>query len=157
MMTRTSMIALAIAGVVALGGVLPALAQDGTEVPSEDPAGAASSHGHGHARWRDAFVAALAQELGIEQSRVEDALAAVRQRMRSQRAAERRAALDDRVDEAVEAGQLTQEQADAIREAVEDGVLPLGGDHRGGRHRGHGRFRGLPGDAPSADAPSGPA
>lgn len=102
---------------------------------------------------RDAFAEALAAELGVEKEKVAAALEKVREQMRAEagtrhegrgrpdgvrpdgarpdgarpdaeeRAAERQARLAERLDQAVADGKLTREQADAIRKAIESGVL----------------------------------
>ena len=54
-------------------------------------------------------------------------------------------ALENRLDEAVKAGRLTQEQADALKERLESGDVPLFGGPGGppGDHHGHGMLVGL--------------
>ncbi|MDM4720101.1 hypothetical protein QTQ03_11115 [Micromonospora sp. WMMA1363] len=84
------------------------------------------------------FAEALAEELGVDTDKVTAALAKLREERKADRperperpnAADRQAALEERLDQAVEDGKLTQEQADAITAAVEAGVFPAGG--RGG-------------------------
>lgn len=138
----------AIAGAVVTGAVLPALAQDDTT--SEESAEDGTPREEARAAREAAFAEALADELGIEQDRVEDALAAVRERLRAEWEEQARAALEERLAQAVEDGDLTQEQADAILEATESGVLPFGGRHG---HRGHGPgWRFGPGPEASSDA-----
>ena len=71
---------------------------------------------------REAFQAAVAEELGVTTAELESAY---------------KAAALERVDAAVEAGRITEEQADAMRERVESGDvfgprLFFGGDHLGG-------------------------
>ncbi len=74
----------------------------------------------------DAIVADAAAELGVEPAELRDAL---------------QQALANRVDEAVEAGRLTEEQGAELKERIESGDFPLfGGPHRGGMHH-HGIFR----------------
>jgi hypothetical protein len=76
----------------------------------------------------DAVVADAAAELGVEPAELTDAL---------------QQALSNRVDEAVEAGRLTEEQGAELKERIESGDFPLfGGPHRGGMHH-HGFLRGL--------------
>jgi hypothetical protein len=76
------------------------------------------------------FVRTLAQELNKSESQVRQALQAARREL-----------LDRRLDAAVKAGRLTQQQADAIRRRVEQGA---------------GRFSNGPGPAPmSGPAPVG--
>ncbi|HVK28207.1 MAG TPA: hypothetical protein VM575_07695 [Nocardioides sp.] len=66
-----------------------------------------------------AFVTALAQELGIEESKVSDALETVRAAHR----AERRTELVDRLDQAVEDGDLTDADKESVLKAYDAGVL----------------------------------
>ena len=128
----------------------PALAQDGTESPSEDATAEATEapeaevetesdddgdgqdrvrafplfgfHGLGHG---EEFLEDLAAELGVSVEDLEAAIDAVRDRQ-----------FDEHLAEAVEAGVLTQEQADEIREARENGE-PFFRDFR---RPGKGRF-----------------
>jgi biotin operon repressor len=81
----------------------------------------------------DQFAATLAEELGLSEDEVEDALAALREEAFSVHREE----AGERLDEAVESGKLSEEEADAIRERLEslpappelgpreDGALPL--------------------------------
>lgn len=120
----------AVAGVLAAGAVIPAVAQDDTS--TERSQGGSTEDRVPGAR-AGAFAAALAEELGIEQERVEEALANIREERRAEVRERRLSALEERLAEAVENGDLTQEQADAILEAAEDGVLPLGPRRHGPR------------------------
>jgi hypothetical protein len=73
---------------------------------------------------RDAALAAsLAEALGIEESRVTAAL----EELRSEKQAEKAAALKTRLDQAVTDGKLTRAEADAVTKAVESGVIGGGG------------------------------
>lgn len=131
--TRKALAGIGVAGALALASV-PALAQDATEtpdVPSEVEAFRDARHAE--------FAAALADELGLPVEEVEAALESVRADLQAARQEERLAALQERLDEAVAAGDLTQEEADAIIAAAEAGVLPFG--RRG--MRGHGGFGGF--------------
>jgi hypothetical protein len=73
----------------------------------------------------DAVLADAADQLGVEPDELESAI---------------EQALENRLDEAVQAGRLTQEQADALKERIESGDFPLfggpgpggPGDHHGG-------------------------
>lgn len=65
----------------------------------------------------------LAKALGIDEAKVTDALTA----LDSERNAERAAALQSRLDQAVTDGKLTQAEADAVKKAVEAGVIGGGG------------------------------
>ncbi len=70
-----------------------------------------------------AVVADAAKQLGIEPAKLSDAL---------------KRALENRVDAAVAAGRLSKDQADALKERIESGELPLffAGPHEGFRHHG---------------------
>ncbi|MBW3561194.1 MAG: hypothetical protein KY437_01720 [Actinobacteria bacterium] len=114
----------AVAGVLVVGAVIPATAQDDPPTPQEESNGHANRGAHA-----DAFAAALADELGIDRARVDDALRNVRADLQEQLRERRLTALEERLADAVEDGDLTQEQAEAILEAAEDGVLPLGRHH----------------------------
>lgn len=90
---------------------------------------------------REDFAARLAEELGLDTETVSEALEAVHEDLREEWSAERAARLTERLAEAVEDGDLTQEQADAILAAVEAGVLGdgrLGGGPGGGFGPPHG-------------------
>ncbi|WP_114560693.1 hypothetical protein, partial [Desertihabitans aurantiacus] len=65
------------------------------------------------------LASALAEKLGIEESVVTDAV----EELRSERQAERAARVEERLTRAVEDGTLTQAEADAVRKAIEEGVL----------------------------------
>ncbi len=66
----------------------------------------------------DAILADVAEQLGVEPAELEGAI---------------EQALEDRLDEAVAAGRMTQEQADALKERIESGEFPLfGGGGPGG-------------------------
>jgi hypothetical protein len=77
------------------------------------------------------FTATLADELGISEDEVEDALEASRE----QAFEEHRDELEQRLDEAVESGRLSEERADAMREGLDgDGppmLAPAPGGHIG--------------------------
>ena len=60
--------------------------------------------------------------LGVDEAEVKAAL----DQIRAAYEAEGPAALDGYLDEAVRWGILTQEEADAIRQAVEEGMTPVG-------------------------------
>jgi hypothetical protein len=69
---------------------------------------------------RDAALAkALASKLGVGEAEVKAAI----DEIRAERQAERAAALKERLDAAVQAGTLTQTEADAVQKAVEKGVI----------------------------------
>ncbi len=72
----------------------------------------------------DAILADVAAQLGVEPDELEGAI---------------EQALEDRLDEAVAAGRMTQEQADALKERIESGDFPLfGGGGPGGPGGMHG-------------------
>jgi hypothetical protein len=83
------------------------------------------------AQRQDELAAALAAELGIDKARVAAALEKVQAAQREKASAERTAQLKTRLDEAVQEGRLTADEAAAIRKAAEAGLLPPGGG--GGR------------------------
>jgi hypothetical protein len=76
---------------------------------------------------------ALAAELGIDSSKVRSAL----EDLEAAREAERDQALTDRLDQAVKDGKLTQAEADAVKKAVDAGVI--GGGPGMGLHLGRGQ------------------
>ncbi len=75
---------------------------------------------------RAALAAELATALGIDEGKVPEALPA----LETERDAERGAALQSRLDQAVTDGKLTRAEADAVKKAVEAGVI---GGGPGGR------------------------
>jgi hypothetical protein len=136
------------AGVLALGLAVPAvaLAEGATPSPSTSASGTPDPSASGApgqpeggkadrerrgAERRAALAEGLAKELGIDQDKVEAALEKVEANLATAARTERQARLKERLDQAVEDGTLTQEQADAILKAAEAGVLP-GGAGRGG-------------------------
>jgi hypothetical protein len=60
--------------------------------------------------------------LGVDEAQIRAAL----DQIRAAYAAEGPAALDAYLDQAVQSGILTQEEAEAVRQAVEQGVINLG-------------------------------
>jgi hypothetical protein len=76
---------------------------------------------------------ALAKELGIDSSKVSSALTD----LEAAHQAERDKALTDRLDQAVKDGKLTQAEADAVKKAVDAGVI--GGGRGLGLHLGRGQ------------------
>ncbi|WP_229403516.1 hypothetical protein [Micromonospora okii] len=145
---------LAAAGVLGVGIAAPAVAfaEDApTPKPSASSAGGTDRQQQRADRQAE-FAEALAKELGVSADKVTDALEKIREQHKADRpgrgeqargergerpdAAERQAALKERLAQAVKDGKLTQEQADAITKAAEAGVLPGGGPGRG--HAGHG-------------------
>jgi hypothetical protein len=69
-----------------------------------------------------ALVQVLSEMLGVDEAQIRAAL----DEIRAAYAAEGPAALDAYLDQAVQSGILTQEEADAVRQAVEQGVINLG-------------------------------
>ncbi|MFD0822262.1 hypothetical protein ACFQ0D_28980, partial [Micromonospora zhanjiangensis] len=136
---KTMLAGLAAAGVLSAGIAAPTLAfgADATPAQSTSPSGSASASGSaataGDQR-ETAFAAALAKELGVPQEKVTAALRKLREQRQADHkaqqdktAADREAALKQRLDRAVKDGKLTQQQADAITKAVKAGVLPGAG------------------------------
>lgn len=127
-----------IAGALAVAVASPALAEDPTPSPSASSSAADQPDREAfRAQRQDELAAALATELGIDKAKVAAALEKVRTAQQGKAQADRTAQLKTRLDAAVKAGTLTQEQADAILKAAEAGVLPHGGP--GGRHGGGAR------------------
>lgn len=85
-----------------------------------------------HAARQAELAATLAEELDVDTSTAATALERAQARLIEQHRVEHRAALQERLDAVVEAGELTREQADAILAAVEADVL--GGFWRRGHH-----------------------
>lgn len=140
-----------VVGLLAAALAVPAFAQgaDETGNPSADetPSVEAEKQAEAEGRFgavRTAFVEALAEELDLPVERVDEALTAVREQMVEEHRERRLEGLQERLDAAVAAGELTREQADAIADAAEAGVLRDGG-HRGfGWHGGPGWHGGGP-------------
>lgn len=74
---------------------------------------------------KSAIVASLAETLGIEEATVQAAI----EELKSERQAERAAAVQERLDAAVADGSLTQAEADGAAKALELGII--GGGVRG--------------------------
>jgi hypothetical protein len=84
---------------------------------------AATQFGGSPGEESQAIVNDAAQQLGIQPSKLSDAL---------------KTALKHRVDAAVTAGRLTKEQGDEIKERIDSGDFPIfGGPHEGRGHFGH--------------------
>ena len=73
----------------------------------------------------DAIVADAAEQLGVESAELEAAL---------------KEALKNRVDAALAAGRITEEQATEMKERIDAGEVPLVGMGPAGHHRGHHGF-----------------
>ncbi|GAB3072759.1 hypothetical protein GCM10027053_42470 [Intrasporangium mesophilum] len=71
---------------------------------------------------QDQFAQLLAKELGLDVNKVKTALAEVR----TAAAADRQKAFDDRLDQAVKDGKLTQSEADAVKKAAKEGIIGMG-------------------------------
>ena len=124
---------------------MPALAQD-TEDQSSQVAGQGADDTDTadaedrRAEMQASLADALAAELGLDADEVAAALEKVQTDLRAEMQAEHLERLEERLAEAVEAGELTQEEADEVLERAESGEL------RGpGRRGGHGGPGG-PGD-----------
>ena len=143
----------AVIAALGLGAALPAIAQDAAA--DANATEQATSPEDQRAARDSEFAAALAAELDLDADTVATALERVRDDMLAEHEAERRAALQEQLSAAVEAGELTQEQADALLAAQEAGVLRgfAGNGHAGGPG-GHGGPGGPGGRGGPLDAPS---
>ncbi|MEH0928283.1 hypothetical protein [Micromonospora sp. CPCC 205558] len=130
---------LATAGVLGVGIAAPTIAFAADSSTPTSSASTAPAPG-ARADRQGEFAEALAKELGVPTDKVTAALEKIREQHRPtdrpQRpsAEDRQAALKQRLEQAVKDGKLTQEQADAITKAVEAGVFPGPGGHRGAHH-----------------------
>ncbi|MFI7521969.1 hypothetical protein [Micromonospora globbae] len=148
---------LATAGVLGVGIAAPTMA---FAADNASPAPSASTTDDGQRQKasdrQSAFAEELAKELGVSTDKVTAALEKLREQHKADRperpsAEDRQARLEERLDQAVEDGKLTQEQADAILDAVESGVLGGGGFGGPGRHGGWGGH----GDRDGSGSPEG--
>lgn len=121
----------AAAGALAVGIAAPTVASAAAgSSPTPSPSSSEGTAGQQQRADRKAeFAEALAKELGVPTEKVTAALEKLREQRMAERparpdAAERKAQLKERLDQAVKDGKLTQEQADAIMKAVETGVFP---------------------------------
>lgn len=139
--SRRRLLVLAAAGLLVAAFAVPAFAQNATPEGS-DPTSESTSEQtprqERHAARHAAFAEALSEELDLPVDQVTEALTTVRERLREERMDARRDALQERLDDAVANGDLTQEQADAILNAAEAGVLRGRRGFGGGRHHPHG-------------------
>jgi hypothetical protein len=142
-MSKKTLLALGASGVLALGiAAAPAVAY---AADNDRSTTTQSEHRRGQfGADQQKLAAGLAKELGLDESKVSDALTKVREQLRSEAKAnaeskddsarpdgtDRAAALKERLAAAVKEGKLTQAEADAIIKATEAGVL--GGGPRGG-------------------------
>ncbi len=160
MRRKTTLASVAIAGVATLALGLPALAQsDAPDATPESSSSAKPDFEERKAEHRAELAERLAEELGLDTDEVAEALETVMTELREEHQAERLAALEERLAEAVEAGRLTQEQADAILEAAKSGDLqPPRRGMRGGMHGGGPGMEDAPeagSDSESGFAPDG--
>jgi hypothetical protein len=120
---------------------VPALAQD-TESQGSQVAGQGADDTDTEdaedrrAEMQAALADALAAELGLDADEVAAALEKVQTDLRAEMQTEHLERLEERLAEAVEAGELTQEEADEVLERAESGELR--GPGRRGGHGGHG-------------------
>lgn len=120
---------------------VPALAQD-TESQGSQVAGQGADDTDTEdaedrrAEMQAAPADALAAELGLDADEVAAALEKVQTDLRAEMQTEHLERLEERLAEAVEAGELTQEEADEVLERAESGELR--GPGRRGGHGGHG-------------------
>ncbi|HUH06450.1 MAG TPA: hypothetical protein VML96_01460 [Egibacteraceae bacterium] len=108
----------AVVAVLLAGAAIPALAQsDGAPAPERQ------MQEERRAERRAALAAGLAEELGIDEATVAAALDKVLDDLLEEAKADARAAVEQRLDAAVADGRLTQEEADRLLEAFDDGAL----------------------------------
>jgi hypothetical protein len=166
MRTKRAVVGVLAAGALAVGVVVPALAQadpDDGDTTTEDTFRA--DRAERRAAHQGAFAAALADELGLPVDEVTAAIEKVTEQHHAEMQASRTERLRERLDAAVEAGELTQEEADELLERHEAGEFPLRGrdgsrlgprmgggsgpgggpSGHGGGHFGHGGGRGAHG------------
>jgi hypothetical protein len=130
MRTKRAVVGVLAAGALAVGVVVPALAQDDagsgdTATTTEDTFRA--DRAERRAAHQEAFAAALADELGLPVDEVTAAIEKVTEQHRAEMRTSRTERLRERLDAAVEAGELTQEEADELMERHEAGEFPLRG------------------------------
>lgn len=146
---KTIIAGLATAGALGLGIAVPAVAFADNGSPSPAPSGSTSApekrDGDGERRGSERgkelgekLAKALAEELGVPEEKVTAALEKLREQHKAEkpekpkgdRDTDRRAGLEERLEQAVKDGKLTQEQADAVKAAFDADVL-LGPGGRG--------------------------
>ncbi|MDO3394638.1 hypothetical protein QWJ41_02795 [Nocardioides sp. SOB44] len=132
----------ATAGTGLAAWAVPALAQD-TESQGSQVAGQGADDDNDtedaedrRAEMQAALADALAAELGLDADEVAAALEKVQTDLRAEMQTEHLERLEERLAEAVEAGELTQEEADEVLGRAESGELR--GPGRRGGHGGHG-------------------
>lgn len=160
MLTTRRLVLLSVAAMVAIALAVPALAQSDESSPDASAGATAKSDGATddyegrHAERRAAFVEELATELDLPTEQVDTALTAVREQLAAEHRADVTERMIERLDAAVADGALSQEQADAIAAAAEEGLLgDLRPDHRRWGHAGWGAVGG-PDGHPSASVPN---
>jgi len=138
MKRKTALVAGSIATAAALGLGLPALASAGPDDSGSSSAPGVAQRQEWREEMHDELAQRLADELGLPASTVSDALDKVMDQMRTEHRAERLDTLRERLDQAVENGTLTRKRADAIYDAVKEGVGPWFGEGGMGMGHGHG-------------------
>lgn len=142
MMSRKQLlVGLASAGVLGVGIAAPTVALADDKSPTPSASTSTDQGGDRQQRRADRqqeFAESLARELGVPTDEVTAALEKLREQHRADRperpsTEDRQAKLKERLDRAVKDGKLTQEQADAVLEAVDAGAFPGPGGHG---HRG---------------------
>lgn len=136
-MTKRSIIqslaATAVVGILGVGILVPAIAQESGD--DTTTAGETSDRGAAREERKAEFAAALAEELGLDAETVATAIETVREELRAAREAEHRGELEENLAAAVTAGDITQEQSDALLAAFDADLWPFDG-------RGHSRHHG---------------
>lgn len=131
-------------GIAAWG--VPALAETTSEQSTDQSTEQSTDKEDRRAQMQGALGEALAAELGLDADEVTAALEKVQSELRTEMQAEHLAQLEERLAAAVEAGELTQEEADEMLERAESGEL------RGPRgHGGPGGPGGRDGERPGSD------
>jgi hypothetical protein len=106
----------------------PTIPGPDTPLPSDPPPGTerpdwpTSPEQEAQEAQEAALIKVLSGMLGVDEAQVKAAL----DEIRAAYAAQGPAALDPYLDQAVQAGILTQEEADAVRQAIEQGWVDLG-------------------------------
>jgi uncharacterized membrane protein YgcG len=137
MRTKRAVVGVLAAGALTMGVVVPALAQadpDSGDAATTTEETFRADRVERRAAHQEAFAAALADELGLPVDEVTAAIEKVTEQHRAEMQASRAERFRDRLDAAVEAGELTQEEADERLERHDAGELPL----RGRDGTGHG-------------------
>lgn len=135
MKSKTALALAAVSTVAVAGLALPALAE---ETPTDPPSSSTAPedrrelHGERREQMQTELAERLAEELGLEAAEVSAALEKVTEELRAEHDEQRLARLQEHLDQAVEEGRLTREQADGLLAAAQDGDLRAGlrGLHR---------------------------